>query len=108
MACSRLAGRRLGFSPYSRDQLRQIVAARLEGIHLFDRSAISLITSKVGRAALCVCCDVTCGQSAVLRSEHAMPWQANLTPPCQPQNICSAAVAVLVALQSRTWPKLLP
>jgi Cdc6-like AAA superfamily ATPase len=44
--CSRLAGRRLGFSPYSRDQLRQIVAARLEGCHLFDRSAISLITSK--------------------------------------------------------------
>lgn len=44
---SRLAGRRQGFQPYSRDQLRQIVAARLEGIDVIDRSAISLITSKV-------------------------------------------------------------
>lgn len=84
---SRLAGRRLGFSPYSRDQLRQIVAARLEGIPLIDRSAVSLITSKVSSASgdvrRCLeLCSRAIDLAAVQAAEEA---DARGDPPPQPQ-----------------------
>ena len=58
---SRLGLTRLTFSPYTHDQLREIVAARLAGLRVFDGDAVQLVARKVAslsgdaRRALDIC-----------------------------------------------------
>ncbi len=58
---SRLGLTRLTFSPYSHDQLREIVTARLAGLEVFDSDAVQLVARKVAslsgdaRRALDIC-----------------------------------------------------
>ncbi|KAK2078532.1 hypothetical protein QBZ16_003372 [Prototheca wickerhamii] len=48
---SRLAGRRLPFQPYGRDQLETILRARLEGIDAFEPSALVLVSRRVANCS---------------------------------------------------------
>ena len=48
---SRLAGRRIVFHPYSKDQLSTIVASRLEGVAAFDARAVALVAMKVANCS---------------------------------------------------------
>ena len=41
---------RLNFSPYTHEQLTEIVAARLHGLSVFDRDAVNLVARKVSIA----------------------------------------------------------
>ena len=58
---SRLGLTRLTFSPYTHDQLKEIVAARLSGLRVFDGDAVQLVARKVAslsgdaRRALDIC-----------------------------------------------------
>jgi origin recognition complex subunit 1 len=48
---SRLAGRRVVFQPYQRDQLETIVRSRLEGCSAFDANALTLVARKVANCS---------------------------------------------------------
>lgn len=58
---SRIGLTRLTFSPYTHDQLKEIVSARLSGLTVFDKDAIQLVARKVAslsgdaRRALDIC-----------------------------------------------------
>merc|ERR1719204_2446799 len=58
---SRIGLTRLNFSPYTHEQLTEIVAARLHGLSVFDRDAVNLVARKVSslsgdaRRALDIC-----------------------------------------------------
>ena len=51
--CSRLGGRRIVFQPYTQQQLVEIVQTRLEGLNVFEPSAIRFAAAKVGASATC-------------------------------------------------------
>ena len=51
-SCSRLGGRRIVFQPYTQQQLVEIVQTRLDGLDVFEPSAIRFAAAKVG--ACCV------------------------------------------------------
>ncbi|EFN52332.1 hypothetical protein CHLNCDRAFT_139139 [Chlorella variabilis] len=48
---SRLAGRRVVFQPYSKDQLQEIIKARLEGLSAFQPNALEFISRKVANCS---------------------------------------------------------
>eukprot|EP00887_Chlorella_sp_A99_P005150 scaffold40.g5150.t1 len=48
---SRLAGRRVVFHPYTREQLERIVGSRLEGVPAFDARAVTFIARKVANCS---------------------------------------------------------
>jgi len=50
--CSRLGGRRIVFQPYTQQQLVQIVQTRLDGLDVFEPSAIRFAAAKVGDSPL--------------------------------------------------------
>ena len=58
---SRIGLTRLTFSPYTHQQLQEIVTARLSGLSVFDKDAIQLVARKVAslsgdaRRALDIC-----------------------------------------------------
>ena len=58
---SRIGLTRLTFSPYTHQQLQEIVTARLSGLSVFDNDAIQLVSRKVAslsgdaRRALDIC-----------------------------------------------------
>jgi len=58
---SRIGLTRLNFSPYTHEQLTEIVAARLHGLSVFDKDAVNLVARKVSslsgdaRRALDIC-----------------------------------------------------
>lgn len=48
---SRLAGRRVVFQPYSRDQLNEIIKSRLDGLAAFQPNALEFISRKVANCS---------------------------------------------------------
>ena len=58
---SRIGLTRLTFSPYTHQQLQEIVSSRLQGLSVFDKDAIQLVSRKVAslsgdaRRALDIC-----------------------------------------------------
>jgi len=53
VCCSRLGGRRIVFQPYTQQQLVQIVQTRLDGLDVFEPSAIRFAAAKVAASPLC-------------------------------------------------------
>lgn len=83
---SRLAGRRLAFQPYNRDQLETILRARLEGTDAFESNALVFVSRKVAncsgdiRLALEICArygkvvvlECSCGDHSSSMNDYSM------------------------------------